>query len=129
MVASQRFVHNAEGMLMQILLSWATAALGLWLASKLLSGVRLTSASDAIWGGAALGLVEWALYWPLFFVLGVGTLGLSVLLFFITRWIVSAFLIQIASALSSRFEVRGFFNALLTAFIVAATGSVVDLLR
>lgn len=116
-------------MLIQILLSWLTATLGLWLASKMLSGVRLQSLGDAVWAGALLGLLQWLLYWPLFFVMGVGTLGLSVLLFFITRWIISAFVIQLTSAFSSRLDVKGFFNALLTSFIVAATGSVVDLLR
>ena len=116
-------------MLMQILLSWLTAALGLWLASNMLSGVRLRSLGDAIWAGALLGFLEWLLYYPIFFVLGVGTLGIAFVLFFITRWIVSAFVIQLTAALSSRLEVRGFFSALLTAFILAATGSVVDMLR
>jgi uncharacterized membrane protein YvlD (DUF360 family) len=116
-------------MLIQILLSWATAALGLWLASQMLSGVRLKSLADAVWAGALLGVLQWVLYWPLFVVLGLGTLGLSVVLFFITRWVVSALVILLTSSLSSRLEVKGFFNALLTSFIVAATGSVVDLLR
>src|SRR4029077_20091440 len=104
---------------MQILLSWVTAALGLWLASNMLSGVGLNSLSDALWGGALLGFLGWILYFPIFFVLGVGTLGLAFVLFFITRWIVSAFVIQLTASLSSRLEVRGFGNALLTAFIVA----------
>ncbi|HEX6240526.1 MAG TPA: phage holin family protein [Polyangiales bacterium] len=116
-------------MLMQILLAWATAALGLWLAAQMLSGVRLGSFADAIWAGALLGFLEWVLYYPLFFVMGVGTLGIAWILFFITRWIISALVILLTAKLSSRLEVRGFFNALLTAFIIAATGSVVDLLR
>ena len=122
-------LDNARRMLTQILLSWATATLGLWLASNMLSGVRLNSFGDAIWAGALLGFLQWVLYFPIFFVLGVGTLGLAFVLFFITRWIVSALVIQLTASLSSRLEVRGFFNALLTSFIVAATGSVVDLLR
>jgi uncharacterized membrane protein YvlD (DUF360 family) len=116
-------------MLIQIGLSWLTATLGLWLASKMLSGVQLQSLGDAIWAGALLGLLQWLLYWPIFLVMGVGTLGLSVIFFFITRWIISALVILLTSAFSSRLEVRGFFNALLTSFIIAATGSVVDLLR
>lgn len=116
-------------MLIQILLSWLTAALGLWLASNMLSGVRLQSLGDAVWAGALLGFLQWLLYWPIFFVMGVGTLGLSVIFFFITRWVISALVILLTSSFSSRLEVKGFFNALLTAFIVAATGSVVDLLR
>lgn len=116
-------------MAVSILLSWASATLGLWVASKVLSGVHLASFVDAIWAGALLGVLQWLLYWPLFIALGLGTLGIGFLLFFITRWIVSALVILLTAALSSRLEVRGFWNALVTAFMVAAAGSVVGLLR
>jgi 3-oxoacyl-[acyl-carrier protein] reductase len=55
--------------------------------------------------------------------LGIGTLGIGFLLWFITRWIASALVIKLAAALSSRLEVRGFLAALSTAFLVALTGS------
>jgi uncharacterized membrane protein YvlD (DUF360 family) len=112
-------------MAVSILVSWASATLGLWLAAQMLSGVRLQSFGDAVWAGALLGILQWALTWPLFILLGLGTLGLGFLLWFVTRWIALALVILLTSALSSRLEVRGFWNALLTGFIVAATGSVV----
>jgi uncharacterized membrane protein YvlD (DUF360 family) len=111
-------------MVASILVGWATATLGLWLAATMLQGVHLRSFVDAIWAGALLGLLQWLLTWPLFVLLGLGTLGIGFLLWFITRWIASALVILATSALSSRLEVRGFWNALVTAFIVAATGSV-----
>jgi uncharacterized membrane protein YvlD (DUF360 family) len=107
-----------------ILVGWASATLGLWLASIMLQGVRLRSFGDALWAGALLGLLQWLLTWPLFILLGLGTLGIGFLLWFITRWIASALVILATAALSSRLEVRGFWNALVTAFIVAAAGSV-----
>src|SRR5687767_1302015 len=110
---------------MSLLVGWASATLGLWLASKVLSGVRLQSFIDAVWAGALLGVLQWALTWPLFIVLGLSTFGIGFLLWFITRWIASALIILLASAISSRLEVRGFWSALLTSFIVAAAGSVV----
>lgn len=110
---------------MSLLVGWLTATLGLWFASRVLDGVRLRSFVDAVWAGALLGVLQWALTWPLFVVLGLGTLGIGFLLWFITRWIASALIILLASAISSRLEVRGFGAALFTSFIVAATGSLV----
>jgi uncharacterized membrane protein YvlD (DUF360 family) len=117
-------LDNAGRMAVSILVGWASATLGLWLAANMLRGVRLQSFGDAIWAGALLGVLQWALTWGVAVALGIATLGIGFLLWFITRWIASAIVILIASALSSRLEVRGFWNALVTAFIVAATGSV-----
>jgi uncharacterized membrane protein YvlD (DUF360 family) len=110
-------------MLMSLLIAWATATVGLWLSAKLLDGVRLASMADAIWAGALLGVLQWALPKPLAAILAIGTLGLALVFFFITRWIIAAIVILIAAKFSSRLEVDGFWNALFTAFIVAATGS------
>jgi putative membrane protein len=117
-------VHNARAMEISILLAWASASFGLWVASQTLSSVRIRSFGDAIWAGALLGVLQWALSGPLFVALGIGTLGIGFLFWFLTRWIVGALIIQITSALSSRLDVDGFFPALVTALIVAATGSV-----
>jgi putative membrane protein len=113
-------------MLTSLLIAWGTATLGLWLSAKLLDGVRLASFGDAVWAGALLGILQWALKVPLWALLGVGTLGLAFVFFFITRWIVAAIVILIAAKLSSRLDVDGFWNALFTAFIVAVTGSVLQ---
>lgn len=112
-------------MIASILLSWLTATIGLFIAAKLLDGVRLGSFVDALWAGALLGVLQALLGTLIFVVLGIGTLGIGFLLWFITRWIASAIVILITAALSKRLEVRGFVPALITAFIVAATGSVV----
>jgi putative membrane protein len=110
---------------MGILIAWLSATLGLWVASRVLSGVRLASFADAVWAGALLGVLQWALHKWVFIALGIATLGIGFLLAFITRWIASALVILLAARISSRLEIRGFFNALFTAFIVAAAGSVV----
>ena len=109
---------------MGILIGWLTATLGLWIASQVLRGVRLASFADAVWAGALLGVLNWALHWFIFVALGMATLGLGFLFWFVTRWVASALVILLASKLSSRLHVEGFFNALITAFFVAATGSV-----
>ncbi len=113
---------------MEMLISWLSAALGLFIASKALSGVRLASFTDAIWAGALLGVLHWALHAFIFTGLGIATLGIGFLLWFVTRWVASAIVILITSGLSSRLKVDGFLNALITAFIVAATGNLVRFL-
>src|SRR5262245_9898455 len=112
-------------MVANILLGWLSATLGLWLASNVLRGVRLASFVDAVWAGALTGILLWALSGPLFVMLGIGTLGIGFLLWFITRWVAAALIILLASKLSARLEVKGFWNALVTAFIIAAMGVVV----
>jgi uncharacterized membrane protein YvlD (DUF360 family) len=112
-------------MLFPILVSWSAATLGLWLASKTLRGVRLGSFTDALWAGALLGVLQWALGKALFIALGIGTLGLGFLLSFLTHWVVAALIVMLTSKVSSRMSVDGFFTALVTAFIVSVMGTVV----
>jgi uncharacterized membrane protein YvlD (DUF360 family) len=114
-------------MLANILISWAAAALGLWIAARVIKGVTLESFGDAIWAGALVGVLQWVLTGPLWVLLGVGTLGIALLFWFLTRWIIAAIVILIASKVSSRLDVSGFFPALITAFIIAAAGIVVRL--
>lgn len=111
-------------MLISILLAWLSASLGLWISSKLMSRVRLASFQDAIWAGALLGVLQWLLTIPIAGVLVLGTLGIGLILWFITRWVVIAIVIKITAALSSRLEVDGFLPAVVTGFIIAITGSV-----
>ena len=112
-------------MLFGILLGWLSATLGLWVAAHIVPGVRLASFGDAVWAGALLGLLQALLTGPIFVLLGLGTLGIGFLLWFITRWIASALVIKITAGLSSRLEVRGFLAALSTAFLVALAGTVI----
>jgi len=108
-----------------LLVAWLAAALGLWVASKTLDGVRLASFGDAVWAGALLAVLQWALSWGISVMIGIVTLGIGFLFWFITRWVASALVIMLVSKLSSRLEVRGFLPALITTFIVSAAGAAV----
>ena len=112
-------------MVANILVGWLAATLGLWLAAKVLRGVRVASFVDAVWAGALTSILLWALSRPLFVLLGISTLGIGFLLFFLTRWVAAALIILLASRLSNRLEVKGFFEALVTAFVIAAIAEVV----
>ncbi|HVJ15195.1 MAG TPA: phage holin family protein [Polyangiaceae bacterium] len=115
---------------MGLLISWLTVAAGLWIADKLIPDFEVTGdwKSYAI-VSAILGLLQFFLGWLLFLVLGVVSLGLGFLFAFVTRLIVSAIVLRIADALSSRLTIRGFVPAVLGAVVLAVTGGVVDLLR
>jgi uncharacterized membrane protein YvlD (DUF360 family) len=111
--------------LVSLLIPWLSASLGLFVASRVLRGVRLATVGDALWAGALLALVNWGLHWLLFVALGIATLGIGFLFWFITNWIVAAFVVLITARLSSRLSVDGFWPALVTAFIVSVAESVV----
>ena len=111
-------------MITALAMAWLTASLGLFVSAQLLDGVRLRSNGDVIWAGALLGLLQWFLAGPLFVMLGIGTLGLGFLLWFVTRWVCAALLVLLPSKLSGRLHVDGFWPALVTAFIVSLSGSV-----
>lgn len=113
-------------MLTAILLAWLTASLGLWIAANVVPGVRIASFGDAVWAGLLFGFLQWLLSYFLFAVLVIGTLGLAWLLAFITRWIVVAIIVKLTAGLSSRLSVDGFLPAVLTGFIIALTGSVLQ---
>jgi uncharacterized membrane protein YvlD (DUF360 family) len=112
-------------MIPNIVLGWATATLGLWLAANVLRGVRIASFVDAVWAGALVGILQWALTGPIFVLLGIGTLGIGFLFWFLTRWVAAALVILLADRLTSRFDVDGFWNALVTSFLIAAVGILV----
>ena len=114
-------------MVTSILISWLGASLGLWIAGQALRGVRLTSFGDALWAGLLLGVLNHFLHSLLFFLVGVLTLGIAWLLGFITTWFVSAAIILLTAKLSSRLDVKGWFSALITAFLVAGATSLVRL--
>jgi uncharacterized membrane protein YvlD (DUF360 family) len=105
-----------------MIIGWAGASLGLFVASRVLAGVRLRSFADALWAGALLGILHWALHGVIFVLLGIATLGIGFLLFFITTWVASAIVVLITAKLSARFDVDGFINAVVTALIVSAAG-------
>lgn len=100
------------------LIRFAAAALGLWLASEVVPGVRVAGAGALLLAVVVLGLVN-ALVRPvlvfLTFPLTVVTLGLFLL-------VVNAAAVGLAAWVLPGFDIDGFFAALFTWAIVAACG-------
>lgn len=114
---------------MGIIVSWLTTSLGLWVSDRVLKDFRI----EGGWGsylliGAVVGVLHFLLGWLLFGVLTIATLGLAYLLGFITRLIVTALILKLADALSSRFTIIGFFPAFLAAALMSLVSAAVDLL-
>ncbi len=115
---------------MGLLISWLAVGIGLWLADKFIADFEVTGdwTSYALLA-AVLGVLEFLIGWLLFVILGVVSLGLGFLFGFVTRLVVSAIVLKIADALSSRLTIRGFTPALLGALVIALASGVVDFLR
>ena len=104
------------------LIHWLVLAVAFLITAKVVPGVRLFGLWDAIVVAAIFGVLNWLLGWLLFVVIGIGTLGIGFLLWFITHWVVNAILIKLTDALTSRFEVRSFGTALIAALVMSLLG-------
>lgn len=102
------------------ILSWALAALAIYLAAKIFDGVRLAGDfADALWVAAIFSVLSFFLSWLIFGVLGLATLGIGFIFHFVTQLVTAAIVVKLTSALSSRFSVKGFLPALGTAVLLA----------
>jgi putative membrane protein len=104
------------------LLHWLVLALAFWVTAKVVPGFHIAGLWDAIWVAAIFGIVNFFLGWFLYAFIGIATLGIGLLLSFITRWFVNAVLIKITDALTSRLHVNGFGTALVGALVMSFLG-------
>lgn len=112
---------------MRVLIAWATIAAGLWVADRLLDGFKVKGGVvDFLVVAAIFGILNVALGWLIFGLIGIASLGLGFLFAFVTRLIVAALLLKLADAVSSKLEIRSFGVAFAAAFIMALTGVVAD---
>lgn len=102
-----------------LLISWLVLAFGLWITSALVPGFRVDGFKGALIVGAVFGVLHFFIGWLLFVAIGVGTLFLGFIFAFITRWIVSAIVLQITDALTDSLSIDNFRTALLGAAVLA----------
>lgn len=101
-----------------LLIRWAIVALGLWVASRLVSGIHIDDTGTLILAAAVLGVVN-ALVRPIVVLL---TLPLTVLTLGLFLWLVNAAMFGLAARLVAGFHVAGLVPALLGSLIVSITG-------
>lgn len=111
---------------MGLFASWLFATLGFMLAARLLRpDFRIEGGiGSTIFVAALFGILNAIIGGVLFFIIGIGTLGVGFLLGFITRWVVNAIVLKLTDAVSSRLHVNGFVTALFGAGIIGFTGAV-----
>lgn len=112
------------GTIIGILTSWLVLSLAVWLAATVLDGVHVRDTGSIVLVAALFGVMNFFLGWLFFLIIGLATLGLGLLLAFITRWVVDAILLKIVDSLTDRITIDGFGTAFLAALIMAFTGSV-----
>jgi putative membrane protein len=111
---------------MDLLLSWLVLSVSVWLTAAILPGFEVRGFWGAVKVAALFGLLNWLIGWFIFFMIGVGTLGLGFLLAFITRWLVSALLLKLTDAFSSSLKIASFGRAFLAAMVMSGIGTLAE---
>ncbi len=104
--------------MMGFLLRAAMAALGLWLATRMVSGLRIDDPVTLLWAGLLLGIVN-ATVRPVILIL---TLPLSLLTLGLFIFVINAGMLALVAALLDGFHLSGFRAALLGAIVVGLAG-------
>ena len=105
-------------MIIEFLAMWLVTAFGLWLVTRIVPGVKASSARGLWQAALVLGLVN-AIIKPVLWFL---TLPLTVLTFGLFSLVVNAFMLQLTAWLVADFKVKGFGAALLAALVMAFLG-------
>jgi putative membrane protein len=100
------------------LLRAVITAVGLWLATVWVPGVRIESPTTLLLAGLLLGVVN-AIVRPIAFIL---TLPITILTLGLFLFVLNAAMVALVSAMLPGFQLAGFRAALLTAIIVWLTG-------
>jgi len=111
---------------MHTLISWLLLSVSVWVTALILPGFRVRGFGGALVVAAIFGLLNWALGWLLFVMIGVGTFGFGFLLAFVTRWVVDAILLEITDWTTDRLEIRSFGWALAAALVMSLLGTASD---
>jgi putative membrane protein len=103
---------------MGFLIRMTITAIGLWIASELVSGVSIRDTATLLWAALVLGIVN-AVVRPIAIVL---TLPITLLSLGLFLWVINAAMIGLAAWFLDGFQVASFGPALLAAIVVSVTG-------
>lgn len=116
---------------MGIVVSWLVIALGLWVATKVLAGFKISGGAGSFLVVALLfAVLNFLLGWLLSLVIVIGSLGLALLpiIRFIAQLVVGALVLKLADALSDRLHIAAFKDAFWAALILSLVQSAVQLI-
>jgi putative membrane protein len=113
---------------MSLLLSWLIYSLAVWITAEILPGFHVKSFGSAFLVAAIFGILNFLLGWLFFVVFAIATLGIAVLLSFITRWIINAILLKLTDALTDHLKIDSFGWALGGALLMSFMGALGEIL-
>ena len=108
---------------MNLILSWLILSFAVWLTAEVLPGVHVKSFGSAILVAALFGVLNFLLGWIFFVVLTIATLGIALLLAFLTRWIVNAIILTITDKLTDHLTIDSFGWSLGAALMISVIGT------
>jgi putative membrane protein len=108
---------------MSLLLSWVILSVAVWITAVILPGFHVKSFGSAFVVAAIFGILNFLLGWLFFVVFAIGTLGIALLLAFITRWIINAILLKVTDALTDALRIDSFGWALGGALLMSVLGT------
>ena len=108
---------------MSLLVSWIILSLAVYLTAAILPGFHIRSFGGAFVVAAIFGLLNFFLGWLLFTVFAIATLGLALLLAFITRWVINAILLVLTDRISDALTIDSFKWALGGALMMSLLGT------
>jgi putative membrane protein len=111
-----------------LILSWVILSLAVWITAVVLPGFHVKSFFSAFLVAALFGILNFFLGWLFFAVFAIATLGIAILLAFITRWIINAILLKLVDALTDHLSIDGFGWALGGALMMSVLGTLGELL-
>jgi putative membrane protein len=106
-----------------LILSWLILTFAVWVTAVVLPGFHVKDFTSAIIVAAIFGVLNFLLGWLFWTVFTIATLGLALLLAFITRWIINAILLKLTDALTDRLTIDGFRWALIGALMISFIGT------
>lgn len=109
---------------MGILVGWLVLSLAFVATAWLLPGMSVKGLKGAAVAAAVFGILSWLLGKLLFVVLGIVTLGLGFLLFFVTMWVVNVILLKLTNAITDSVEVKTTGTAMIGALLISLISAV-----
>ena len=93
---------------MDLIISWLIMTFAVWLTAAVLPGFHVRDMGSAFIVAAIFGILNFLLGWLLFALIAVATLGIGLLLAFITRLIVNAILLTVTDKITDRLTIDSF---------------------
>lgn len=111
---------------MNLLISWVVLTVAFWITAAVLPGFHLKSFGQTFVVAALFGVLNFFVGWILWTVFAVATLGLAVVLAFVTQTVVNAILLTITDKISDTLTIDSFGWALGGAVMISLISGVTN---